>query len=70
MIHTSIIRARCEPGLAEDFALASRLSGRSASAVLRDLMREFVHRAVNDEGHPEVADASDNAALTQQGGRT
>lgn len=51
MLHTAIIRARCEPRLAEQFALSARLRGRSASAVLRDLMQLYVEQTTpgNDE---------------------
>jgi hypothetical protein len=55
MNHTSSIRARCEPQLAERFALAAKVNGRSASAALRELMVLYVEQTTprNDNGRPD-----------------
>lgn len=52
-----IIRAQRQPQLAEQFALAARLSCRSASAVLGHLMRLCVEQAVpgNDRSDTSLA---------------
>ena len=54
MTESTHIQARVSPELVEQFQLAAKLSGRSASAVLRDLMRLYVERAT-DPGNGEDA---------------
>jgi hypothetical protein len=70
MNQTGIIRARVEPRLAEQFALAARLRGRTASAALRELMQLYVEQTSppNSNGAPEGAVTSDTPLTLSKAG--